>query len=450
MVNLTGCAAGGANGPIYDYSEVKTGDLASVLVLNGVVRPNRLMNLDWQTSGQVEKVASDTLGKISEGQSLASLKFSSVPQTVIMAKVDLLQAQKALDDLQVSKTTLAQAKLELATAQEELKKAKQQFESTASGKRAVNQAFLDGARLDYVQAQQEARDAEEMYSAVAGLPEENTVRILLHRDLNYKRQARDKALYNLNYMLGKPSQQEIDKANAQLAVAQSRVEDAQRTFDRVKNGVPASELEAAKARVEAAKATLDQVEVKAPFDGVVTYRRVREGDIVKMGDNAFQIEDRSHLYVDVSVSEIDINMIQVGQPVVVSFDAILDKKYNGKVSQIGLSGTRNQNSVTFPVVIELVDVEQAIKSGMTAAVRIQTQEVKNVLVVPNQAVRVFEGERVVFVPRGAKTPEMVKIKLGISSDAMSEVRDGDLKVGEKVVMNPDSLLQMQMMTTGEK
>ena len=98
-------------------------------------------------------------------------------------------------------------------------------------------------------------------------------------------------------------------------------------------------------------------------------------------------------------------------------------------------GTSTQGVVDFTVTVELMDADDAVKPGMTAAVNIVVEQLKNVLLVPNRAVRVQEGKRVVYILRdGALEP--VSITLGASSDTDSEVVSGDLKVGDQIVLNP--------------
>ena len=74
---------------------------------------------------------------------------------------------------------------------------------------------------------------------------------------------------------------------------------------------------------------------------------------------------------------------------------------------------------------------------MTAAVTIQVKEVKDALLVPNRAVRVVDGQRVVYILKdGVLTP--VTVRLGATSDSMSEVVGGDLQEGDTIVLNPPS------------
>jgi HlyD family secretion protein len=72
---------------------------------------------------------------------------------------------------------------------------------------------------------------------------------------------------------------------------------------------------------------------------------------------------------------------------------------------------------------------------MTAAVNIVASELKDVLLVPNRAVRTVDGDRVVYVLRNG-VPEPVKVTLGKTSDTNSQVLEGDLKEGDPIVLNP--------------
>ena len=75
---------------------------------------------------------------------------------------------------------------------------------------------------------------------------------------------------------------------------------------------------------------------------------------------------------------------------------------------------------------------------MTAAVSIVVNQLEDVLLVPNRAVRFLEGRQVVYILKeGAPAP--VDIKLGASSETVSEVIDGELKVGDAIVLNPPAV-----------
>jgi len=192
----------------------------------------------------------------------------------------------------------------------------------------------------------------------------------------------------------------------------------------------------AQARVDAAQATLNLAHLTAPFAGTVTEANLLPGDQVSIGTTAFRVDDLSSLLVDVELSEVDINSVTVGQPVTLSFDAILGKEYQGQVIKVSQAGTIVGGVVNFTVTVELTDADELVKPGMTAAVNIVVEEIKDAVLVPNRAVRLVDGDRVVFVMGAEGKPEKVEIRLGSSSDIMSVVIGGNLKEGDQIILNP--------------
>jgi len=195
------------------------------------------------------------------------------------------------------------------------------------------------------------------------------------------------------------------------------------------------DLAAARARLQAAQTAVDSRVLNAPFVGTITEVDIKHGDQVAPGSIAFRLDNLDRLLVDVLVSEVDINSIQVGQPVNLSFDAILDKQYQGVVSQVAPVGDTLQGVVEFNVAVELTDADQNVKPGMTAAVNIVVDQIADALLVPNRAVRVVNGQRVVYILSNNQL-QAVDVTLGASSDSQSQVVDGNLQLGDQIVLNP--------------
>jgi multidrug efflux pump subunit AcrA (membrane-fusion protein) len=195
------------------------------------------------------------------------------------------------------------------------------------------------------------------------------------------------------------------------------------------------DLAVAQARLQAAQTTVDTQSLTAPFTGTITEVDIKPGDQVSPGSIGVRLDKLDRLLVDVQVSEVDINNLQVGQPVTLSFDAIPDKQYNGVVSQVPEVGDIIQGVVEFNVLVELKDADQYVKPGMTAAVNIVIDQITNTLLVPNSAVRLVDGQHVVYILKDNQL-QPIEITLGASSDTHSEVLEGNLKVGDLIVLNP--------------
>jgi HlyD family secretion protein len=369
---------------------VKRGELTATIGATGSVRASQSATLNWQTAGTVEDVNVQVGDRVHKDDVLASLAKTSLPQNIILAEADLVSAQKALDDLLNSDTGRAQAWVALRDAQDAYKKA-DDYRQELNGK-------LDLTKTVWVN--------------IGG-----------------------RLIPQVKFYKGYADADTIADADADLALKKAQLDDAQRAYDRLKGGPSQDDLAAAQARVDAAQATLNMARVLAPFSGTVTQAEPLPGDQVVAGKVAFRVDDLSGLLVDVQVSEVDINSVKLDQPATLAFDAVLGKDYHGHVVEVSQAGDVASGAVNFTVSVELTDADAQVKPGMTAAVTITVNQVKDQLLVPNRAVRIADGNRVVYVLRKGQL-QQVEITLGPSSDTMSVVLDGELKEGDLVVLNP--------------
>ncbi|HSP93049.1 MAG TPA: efflux RND transporter periplasmic adaptor subunit [Thermoanaerobaculia bacterium] len=147
----------------------------------------------------------------------------------------------------------------------------------------------------------------------------------------------------------------------------------------------------ANAALKQAKTDLSYTKIVAPIDGVVVDRQYDVGQTVAASFQApmlFQIaQDLTKMQVSADVSESDIGRVQVGEPVRFTVDAYPERNFRGKVAQIRLIATVNQNVVTYPVIVEVPNPDLLLRPTMTANVTIDVAVVHDVLRVPNAALR---------------------------------------------------------------
>lgn len=373
----------------FQTEPVSRGNLTATIGATGTVRAKQTAVLIWQAAGTVDMVNVKVGDNIEAGYVMALLSKTSLPQSIILAQADLVSAQQTLDELLNSDTQLAQAAITL-------------------------------------------RDAQEAYDKAANWREELNGKINI-KEIVYKKFG-NRQIPELKEYRGYAGEEAIAKADEDLALAKAKLDDAQREYDRLAGG-NSDEIAAAQARVDAAQATLNLAQIQSPFSGTVTESQPIPGDQVSAGSTAFRLDNLSSLLVDVEVSEVDINSVAVGQPAVLSFDAILDKEYHGEVVEVSSVGNTVNGVVNFTVTIELTDADQQVKPGMTAAVNITVEEINDVLLVPNRAVRILDGQRVVYLLVNG-LPEAREIRLGQSSDEFSVLADGEVAEGDTVILNP--------------
>ncbi len=413
---------------------INKGDLTATVGATGSVRSNQTALLSFQTSGTVDFVYTELGERVSEGVVLAALKRSSLSSQIILAEAELVSAKRALEDLQDSTQASAAAQLALAQAVDVLEDAEYVKYVRQEGYRASSDT-IKAAEANLLLANEEVDVAQQRYDHATG----DASRALAFSNLAAAKTRRDSIQRNLNWYLGSPTDGEQALLDADVAIAEARLADAQREWERVKDGPNPDDIRAAEARVAASEATLAIARITAPFSGSITSVDVMVGDIVTPGTPAFRINDLSHLMVDVEVSEVDINRVALGQSVTMNFDAVLDRVYSGVVAEIGLVGVSLQGVVSFPVTVEVIDADEAIKPGMTAAVNIIVEKIANVVLIPNRAVRVQDGERVVYLLVNGVITE-TPVELGATSDLYSEVVEGDMTVGEEIILNPPSVI----------
>jgi len=109
------------------------------------------------------------------------------------------------------------------------------------------------------------------------------------------------------------------------------------------------------------------------------------------------------MQVSADVSESDIGMCKVGQPVRFNVDAYPDQAFRGTISQIRLNATVNQNVVTYPVIIDVPNPDQALRPNMTANVTIDVAVAHDVLRIPNAALR-FRPEETAGASNASNAP----------------------------------------------
>jgi HlyD family secretion protein len=200
-------------------------------------------------------------------------------------------------------------------------------------------------------------------------------------------------------------------------------------------GAALLKLNQARLAVQTAQENLDALKLTAPFNGTITQANALPNAVVAAGTQAFRIDDLSKLVIDVQVVEIDINHVQVGQPATITFDAIPNKVYTGKVIKTDLAGTVAQSSVNFTVTVQLADADALVKPGMAANVTIVTNKVEDALLVPSTSIfSDTNGQQFVYlVQNGATTP--VQVKVGAVSDSTTQITSDTLKEGDTIVLS---------------
>jgi len=251
-------------------------------------------------------------------------------------------------------------------------------------------------QIDPVNAEaQVRRDVAAVAGAETGLEQSRVGLQSAKANLDVARQAakRQQELWSA----GLTTRENVERAEADVEVRESDLHAREQEIK-----TRETQLNQQQAGLASSQHTLSQVRFDAPFDGIVTRRNIEEGENVMVGtmNNAgtvlLTVADMSVIEAEVEVDETDIPFVRLGQPAKVKIDAIPDKVFTGKVTEIGNSpiqttGTGTTRTATnFKVTVQVDGQIPDVRPGFTCTAEITTATRQQALAVPIQAMTVRE------------------------------------------------------------
>lgn len=263
-------------------------------------------------------------------------------------------------------------------------------------------------------------------------------------------------------------------------IARSDLDTAQTNYDSAVAQVNANkaQVEQAAAALSTAVTNLAYTRILSPVDGIVVSRNVDVGQTVAASfqtPTLFNIaQDLTKMQIDTNIAEADVGRIKIGQEVDFTVDAYADTTFKGRVGQIRIAPITIQNVVTYDVVIVVDNQQLKLMPGMTANVSVIIEEKKDVLKVPNAALRFKPSDRTkggpadlakggsaakvkggtgekgpgVWIVENEK-PKRIRVSIGISDGSFTELISDGLKEGQEVIV--ESLVKpKQQSSTGPR
>lgn len=398
-----------------------TGRSRSSLQASGLVEAKEV-SVAAEIGGQVDGVLVEEGDEVQVGETLFQLQrdlllveldaakaahrtiLARLRQAKEAAELELINAEHALAELQEGEDMArAQAMQELAQAQQALDDAEYLRRVRQKGNRA-DQDALDAAEAKLILAENQVDQAKDRYDQYSGRDRDDPARAIALRALANARQDRDAALRSLNWLKGEPD--EIDQAqlSADVALAEARVQQAERRLARMEQGPDYRALEAARARVEVAQATLDGVEaelaaeeenstvrmlelqleksvVASPVAGVVLTRSVDQGEIVQPGLPVLVVGQLDELTITVYLPEDRYGAVRLGDVATVRVDSYPDLTFPATVTRIAdeaeytprnVQTSEERQSTVYAVELAVEEREGRLKPGMPADVSFES------------------------------------------------------------------------------
>jgi len=333
---------------------------------SGVVVPAQQAEMAFALGGTARSVNVEAGDPVRAGQVLIELENAA-----LKAQVEI--AQRVVREL-TSPAAVAAAEQALANAQDAFKDAEYKRTVQQEGNRASPETIRE-ARAKLLLAEDEVNRYKGKYDSASG----DSAKALALVNLTAAQQRRDAALRNLNWYTGKPSDNDQAILNAEVAVAETGMHEAEWYLAAVRgepvpkeaSGAQLTRLQNANDELAAAKAAYENSRLTAPFSGTVAALKATVGDYLPPGFIVAIVADLSRLQVETTdLSELDVSAVSAGQECTISIEA-LGEDVPGHVLRVSPLPTILGGDVVYAATVELDSIPAGLLSGMTGEVRFE-------------------------------------------------------------------------------
>lgn len=462
--------------------EVKKGEVLQTVSVTGKTKPASYVDLGVEKGGRVTSVSAQVGDKVTKGQILVRLDSGDLYANLLQSKANLLAEEVKLsemkkgtriEEIQISEAQKRSAEDTLSDSILNLRdKVQEAYTKTDDAIRNYIDEMFENPRtqganflfqvnnfqleininLGRVEVEQILTKWASNYEITVSEVKNNLskVKVLL-----------DNVAFAVNSLTpyGSVTQTNIDKyktsvSSARTAVnlalsnlttaetsynsAQSALDIAIRQYELKLSGYTEEAIKSQEARVMQMQAQVTNSEAQiskniiyTPISGIVTKQDAKVGEVLSVSASVVSVMSLGNFEIEAYVPEVNIGKVKVDDIALVDFDAFVGEIFKGKVIYIEPAETMINNVPNFKIKISLDEMDQKIKSGLTANVNIETAKKTDVLSVPKYAVT-KEGEKY-FVNKVVGSEDVkTEVTLGLQGDnGYVEVVSG-LELGEKV------------------
>jgi RND family efflux transporter MFP subunit len=409
---------------------VRQGDLVLRASGTGTLIAVTESDLVFSTSGQLTGIFVKVGDKVEAGQLLAQLDDSSQQTALAQAKQDLLEL--------TSPAAIAAAQQSVAQYQQDVYNDEVALINVTV---RVPQALIDDAYAGYVIAKDKLETIQEKYEGDLQRSPEDPSYARAYQEVYDYQVAMDYALEIYNLYTGYSNPATVDEAKATVALDKANLQEAQYYLAALTGGdVPAdatgtalAQLNQAKFDLQSAEDDLAAMKLYAPFAGMVMAVDAQVDESVGSGTTTLTLADLSQANIQFYMDESDWSNIKVGYDVEVTFDALPDQVFTGKVIEVMPSLVTIEGS---SMVEGLAQLDQSVEEiqlpvRVSASVDIIAAQAKNVLLVPVEALHELSPDKyAVFVMENGK-PKLRTVEVGLQDTTFAEIKSG-LKAGEVI------------------
>lgn len=416
---------------------VKRGDIIVAVNVTGTVKPLKVVELKSKASGKIINMPVEQGDYLKEGDLICEIEKTFTQPVVDQSKAELeaslarlektkiqiefekqdnlRQVKSAENNFAVAKLKLTQ--LELGSRPEEIKRAQSNLEK-AKANLALNQDQYD--RLSKLN-EKGFVSKDEFESQKTKLESAKSDYDLALQGLELTKQPSTKEDLDMLKLQIKQTELDLSKAHQNILAEKAREQD-----------IITAQADIVKQRValKLAEDNLKDTKITAPISGTILEKSVEEGQVISSGMSLSStgttiatMANLSKVYIDANVDETDVGKIMLQQQVKIVVDAFPKEVFKGVVIRIAPQGLIVQNVTTFEITVEIKNPSIILKPGMNASLEVVSAERKNIVFVPNDAVKLKDGKAVVNIIQNGQTVPR-EVKTGVSNWEFTEIVSG--------------------------
>ncbi|MCF7864969.1 MAG: HlyD family efflux transporter periplasmic adaptor subunit [Candidatus Pacebacteria bacterium] len=486
----------------YVLSRSTIGELTTTIVGTGQVSASNQIDLKAKASGNITRINAQVGQEMKAGQLIAQIDNRDVSISLESARLSLqkltqpadantlTQAQNSLQDAQQSKV---KAEVALAKAYEDgltavsssfvdlpsiilgtndIFYAKDGFlnDTSVSTLSSTAQTYRNSAGTLFDVAQNDYKDLQSEYRLTARSNSTNTTETLLLKTYSLTSKLSESlknsslavefirnsansqissqattALNNINSWISKnnsnlsnllSAKTAIENAKNDISAADRNIKERNESLAQTIKGADPLDIRSQQLNIAQKELDYDKYNIRAPFDGILAKLNVKIGDNVSDSVGVFITKQK---VAEITLNEVDVANIKVGQPVLLTFDAVDDVTATGTVANIDLVGTVSQGVVSYTTQIAFDTTDERIKPGMSVSATIITKNKPNVLLIPTAAVKSKNGTKYVEVANMTAVQTSIKKNTFSSttgSTSMSEFKRRGSSTGANLATSP--------------
>jgi multidrug efflux pump subunit AcrA (membrane-fusion protein) len=366
-------------------------DYTALVSVTGKVTPAAWTTVGTQTSGMVVEVLVEEGDPVAEGDVLVRLDATDAQLAIKQAQAALAAAEAQVARVKVGTQPgdIAVVEAQIAAAQtvvsQTLAQRNQLWTGASEAEIAAAEAAVAAAQAEQFVARQRHDDTMKCYDVpnstekscpLLGTMEEQA-RFALHaaNEALVAAEAQVEALRSGAWAQRRSADSGVDAATAQVDIALAQLEALKAGPLAEDIAIAEAAVAQAKVALEAATVALARAEIVAPFAGTVTSVDVQRGEFIVPGQMLITLGDLSTLRIETTdLDEIDVARITVGQETVLTFDALPDRTFTGRVARIAPMAESSTGGVHYTVILEPEGLDPQVRWGMTVFVDIDVNQ----------------------------------------------------------------------------